>query len=164
MLILRLNPSFAREFGILPHIPLTKWGRQLCHHEQPRALSGPQNDEWEPRPSESVGQAGSPPLQRTERHCSGKLPACHYCVSGGYVIGTQVERFCRVRIAQFRLKTDSHGFDGFLLSACRQLQRRFNVKAQRHNAGATRKLSHVMVFALFAPSRFNPPPSLLPLR
>ena len=37
----------------------------------------------------SEGQAGSSPLQWSERLCSGKLPACHFLVPGEFVIGSE---------------------------------------------------------------------------
>jgi len=40
-------------------------------------------------------QAGSLPLQRAERLCSGKLPACHSLVPGEYVIGNERVRLPR---------------------------------------------------------------------
>ncbi len=45
---------------------------------------------WNDRGIEvSAGQAGSSPLQWTERLCSGKLPACHSLFQSRFVIGSE---------------------------------------------------------------------------
>jgi len=71
------------------------------------------------------GKQGCLPLQRVEHYCSGKLPACHDCVSGGYVIGNRaagdrgVDLFQRVRRAKLaksppNQRRDSHKVPRYL--------------------------------------------------